>query len=251
MMNTVIGLFDDRSEAQAAERDLLQSGFKREECQMTEQPPSQGKPESGGFWNRMKDWLGMDDQDLYAEAARQGGKLVTVTASDDAKTKLAQQILEKHHPVDIDSRAAQWQQQRCKTGSSSQTKGDGKREQGKQSIPVVKEELKVGKRQTTGKGGVRVYSRVTERPVDEAVQLREERVNVERRRVDRPAGPEAFKEQTIEMTEIREEPVVSKEARVVEEVVVNKETTQRTEHVRDKVRQTQVEVEKLDDRRRD
>ena len=42
-----------------------------------------------------------------------------------------------------------------------------------------------------------------------------------------------------------EEPVVQKRARVREEVVVGKETKQRTEQVRDTVRRTEVEVEQL------
>ena len=40
--------------------------------------------------------------------------------------------------------------------------------------------------------------------------------------------------------------MVNKQARVVEEVVVGKEATERTETVRDTVRRTDVEVEQLD-----
>ena len=47
------------------------------------------------------------------------------------------------------------------------------------------------------------------------------------------------------MTETSEEAVVSKQARVVEEVVVRKDAQERTETVRDTVRRTDVEVEKL------
>jgi stress response protein YsnF len=55
-----------------------------------------------------------------------------------------------------------------------------------------------------------------------------------------------FRERTIEMEERGEEAVVSKEARVVEEVVVRKDANQRTETVSDTVRKTEVEVD--DDR---
>ena len=55
----------------------------------------------------------------------------------------------------------------------------------------------------------------------------------------------AFKEGTIEVTETAEIPVVAKEARIVEEVVVGKEATQRTETVHGTVRRTDVEVEQL------
>ena len=115
------------------------------------------------------------------------------------------------------------------------------------AIPVVEEELRVGKREVN-RGGVRVYSHVTERPVEEDVQLREEHVRVQRNPVNRPASEadfQAFKEGTVELTETTEEPVISKQARVVEEVVVGKDVTDRTQTVRDSVRRTDVEVEEV------
>lgn len=111
-------------------------------------------------------------------------------------------------------------------------------------MKVVEEDLLVGKR-VIEHGRVRVYSHVTERPVEEQVSLREEHVTVKRRPVDRPATNEdlnAFRESTVEMTEYAEEAVVAKEARVVEEVVVGREVETHTETVRDKVRRTDVEV---------
>jgi stress response protein YsnF len=74
---------------------------------------------------------------------------------------------------------------------------------------------------------------------------REERVAVERRPANRALGDAelAFQERTIEAEERGEEAVVSKEARVTEEVVVRREAEQRTETVSDTVRQTEVEVE--------
>lgn len=115
------------------------------------------------------------------------------------------------------------------------------------AIPVVQEQLKVGKREVA-RGGVRVYSRIVETPVNENVQLREEHVNVERRPVNEPISgldATAFKEQSIEMRETAEEAVVEKSARVVEEVMINKEVTQREQQIHDTVRHTEVEVEQL------
>jgi uncharacterized protein (TIGR02271 family) len=116
-----------------------------------------------------------------------------------------------------------------------------------QRIPVVEEEMRVGKRQVQ-RGGVRVYQRVSEKPVHEQVELREEHVNVDRQPADRPATEAdlaAFKEGQVELREMAEEAVVSKTARVVEEVNVSKEATQRTEDINDTVRRTDVEVEQL------
>ena len=56
-------------------------------------------------------------------------------------------------------------------------------------------------------------------------------------------GSDAFQERTIEVEERGEEAVVSKEARVTEEVVVRKEAEQHTETVSDTVRKTEVDVE--------
>ena len=56
-----------------------------------------------------------------------------------------------------------------------------------------------------------------------------------------PAG--AFEERTIQVHQTTEEPVVSKTAHVAEEVVVHKESTERTETVRDDVRREEVEIQ--------
>jgi uncharacterized protein (TIGR02271 family) len=115
------------------------------------------------------------------------------------------------------------------------------------SIPVVEEELAIGKREVET-GGVRVSKEVTAQPVEEDVRLHEERVTVERRPVDREVAPgdlNAFENSTIEMREMAEEAVVEKRARVVEEVVIGKEAHERTEHISDTVRKTDVRVEPI------
>jgi uncharacterized protein (TIGR02271 family) len=116
-----------------------------------------------------------------------------------------------------------------------------------QAIPVVQEELKVGKR-TVQRGGVRVYQRVIETPVQEDITLREEHVTIERHPVDQAIAPDqvpAFQEKSFELRESAEEAVVQKSARVVEEVVVGKEVSQRQEQISDTVRSTDVEVEQI------
>ncbi len=119
---------------------------------------------------------------------------------------------------------------------------------GEVTLPVVEEQIRIGKR-TVNTGGVRVSSSVKEVPVEESVRLREERVSVKRRPVDRPAteaDARAIKGGDIEVTERSEEAVVAKRARVVEEVIVNKEVVERAEAVRDSVRRTEIGVEKLE-----
>jgi len=57
---------------------------------------------------------------------------------------------------------------------------------------------------------------------------------------------EAFKEGVVEVSLMGEEVVAQKQARVVEEVVINKETVAHEETIRDTVRRTDVEVEQID-----
>ncbi|RNI22005.1 YsnF/AvaK domain-containing protein [Rufibacter latericius] len=115
------------------------------------------------------------------------------------------------------------------------------------SIPIIEENLQVGKREIET-GGARLRSRIVERPVEEHLRLRSEHVRVERRPVDRPASEAdftGFREGEIELTEHAEVPIVNKEARVVEEVSLGKEVEERDEVIRDTVRSTEVDVDNL------
>jgi uncharacterized protein (TIGR02271 family) len=114
-------------------------------------------------------------------------------------------------------------------------------------VPVVEEQINIAKQQVQG-GGVRVTTSVSETPVNEQVTLHEEHVNVERRPVDQVVDPsriDQLREGTFEVREMAEQAVVNKQARVVEEVVINKEANERTENIQDTVRRTDVNVEQL------
>jgi len=133
-------------------------------------------------------------------------------------------------------------------GAAKTTKRAAAGNQGEAVLPVIEEQINIGKQQVQT-GGVHVHTNVEERPVEENVNLREERVNVERRPANRPvsdADVNAFKEQSFEVTEMSEQPVVRKQARVIEEVVVRKDVRERTETVRDTVRRQDVQVDKAD-----
>ncbi len=113
------------------------------------------------------------------------------------------------------------------------------------TIPVVKEELNIGKREVET-GGVRLRSRVVENEVSKDINLRNETVRVERNAVDRNATEDDFTEAEIEEHEYSEVPVVNKEARVVEEISLSKDVNEREETIRDTVRNTEVDVERDD-----
>jgi uncharacterized protein (TIGR02271 family) len=166
--------------------------------------------------------------------------------------------MEQHVPVDIDQRLSMWREQgwtgydrTAQPYSDAEIRQERERyrtlepQRGEETIPVVEEELQVSKRQVQG-GGMRVHTYVTEHPVQEQVHLREEHLDVERRPVDRPVrdADQAFREETFEVTEKAEQPVVGKRAHVIEEVVISKDVGERIETVGDTVRRTDVDIEK-------
>ena len=222
-----------------------------------------------------------DDQvNLYSTAVNRGNFVLTLSADSEPEVERAADVVERYGPIDIDEHSQQWgagtyasDSMRAGSGSMSQSQSFSQQNaqqnaqqssvqgsqlsgsqqradataQGQTAIPVIQEELAVGKREVS-RGGVRVYQRVVETPVNETIGLREEHVNVERHAVDRPVSPgdlDAFKEGTIELRETAEEAIVQKTARVVEEVVVGKDVTQRQQNISDSVRRTEVEIEQL------
>jgi len=197
-----------------------------------------------------------DTANYYTEGIRRGGTLVSVMA-DQQQVDQALRVMNQYNPIDVKKEGAKWRQSgwggQDAQPASSQTSSTEQRQSttprdtsgNDQRLEVVQEELQVGKREVE-RGGVRVHTHVTETPVQEQVNLREEHVEVERRPVNRAATDADFgnDQATFEVTERAEEPVVSKQARVVEEVVVRKDVNERTETVEDSVRRKDVEVER-------
>ena len=113
---------------------------------------------------------------------------------------------------------------------------------------MIEESLEVGKNKVSA--GKRLKTEVSEREVQETVNLHEESVEVERTRADRTLKPgeanKAFKETTVEVTAYTEKPVVSKEAHVVEEVSLSKNSGERDVTVSGTVRRQDVTVEEID-----
>ncbi len=254
----VVGYFPDEKAAREAIDDLITKGFERDEIHISSSTDYATNAAAGGaaltgretgeshhgFMGWLHSLFGSDDYDddsqRYTEALRRGGCVVAVQADDQDRDEAAE-VLNNHGATDVDQNKTESAQ------SSASYRATGDDRQTKQSIPVVRENLEVGKRMVQ-RGGVRVYSHVVEEPVEEKVNLREEKVRVDRQRVDRPLAPgesASLRDQTIEVKETAEEPVVRKTARVVEEVRVGKEATERTETVRDTLRHTEVETEPL------
>lgn len=261
--NTITAFFDDRSEAYRAIERLSESGIPRSAIKMIADggETTTTTHESRGFWAALGEFfLADDDRNTYAEGIRRGGFLVTVSGYPFDLHDRALDILDDEGSIDIDERSKAWESEGWSrsgsteayaassydrtSGTATSTAIDADNEE---VIPVIEEELRVGKRDVNN-GRVRVRSYVTETPVSESVSLRDENVEITRRTVDRPlnGNEDAFVDRTIEAEEHREEAVISKDARVVEEIALKKTAQQRQETVSDSVRKTEVEVE--DDR---
>jgi uncharacterized protein (TIGR02271 family) len=277
MAKTLVALYDTVTDAEQVVQELIADGFSRSAIHLAlDHTKSRTAPaasverdaayEGAHLIDTLAD-LGVPHDEAYAyvEGVRRGGALVVVESSDDREER-GMEILRRLHPVDIHERTAQWRQEgwtgsdatamtstpRASAATATRSaqeqarfhrSGEGNKEV---TIPVVQEDISVGKREVE-RGHVRIYSRVTEQPVEESVRLREEKVTVDRRPVDRPATEADFaaaEKEVIEMTETAEEPVVTKRARVVEEVVVHKDVTERTETVRGTERHTDVDVQR-------
>jgi uncharacterized protein (TIGR02271 family) len=233
--------------------------------------------EGRGFWSQMKElFVADDDRHSYAEGVSRGGVLLTAEVDEDDADR-ACQILEQSNSVDFESREREWRNDSW-TGFSGADSPMGSRSAmtdssygstgtptnqsalgttgttgttgqvvAEEHIPIVEEQLRVGKREVN-RGGVRVRSYVREVPVHEQVTLREEHVDVERRPVNQSVSAagltgDVFQEKNVELTETSEEAVVAKEAQVREELVVRKTAEERVEQIDDTVRRTEVDVE--------
>lgn len=219
-----------------------------------------------GFWNRL---FGRDlpetHRGWYETSLQQGRAVLSVFVRDEAQRPYIEDILDEFSPLafEQESAAATAMPQTGMAGTPPISPSAGGRleettlrpgdvagertrleREGEEVIPVVKEELAVGKRASERR--YRIHTYVVETPVENEVTLRDERVIVEHRPVagERTLGPgELPQERDYEVIERHEEPVVEKRVRNVEDVVVRKEADERTERVRDTVRETRVEVE--------
>jgi len=222
----------------------------------------------------------------YTNAAYNADAILTVQADSEARAEAASAILDRNGAMDVDENGSQYgdtygsandlSQNYAGTGSATDMSGRmdtngtmdttgttgttgydetarneanlGSNVENREVIPVVEENLEVGKR-AVERGGARIRSRVIEKPVEANVRLREEHVVVNRRPVNRAvtdADVNNLQEGEIEITERAEVPVVNKQARVVEEIEVGKQVEERQETVRDKVRRTDVDVQEID-----
>lgn len=258
---TLVSLFHTEDLAQQTLAELRSAGIPASAITTLSNADGAGSATQSSLQNFE---LPESDMRMLADGIRDGGSVIVVSADDETADEV-EAIFRKYHSHKVDEQVLE-DGSAAHTGASlrddalmaAPLAGDrsgmdrsvndrsGAAFRGETTIPVVEEQLVVGKRAVQA-GGVRVVSHVVETPVTETVKLREEHARVERRPVDRAATEADFRapEDIIEVLETSEQAVVEKTARVVEEVVIGKEASQRTEKVTDTVRKTEVEVEQL------
>ena len=255
-MRTLTAMFDSRVDAETARERISAAGVSNDNVTILDQNHLGGAGQnSGSLWESFKS-LFADDEPGYAEGLRRGGYLLSARVDDNDADRVID-ILDDEGTVDLEQRTSDWRNEgwtgdrTAAVGMTANVADDNRRETvaetGETHIPIVEEELRVGKREVE-RGGVRVRSYVVEEPVHETVSLREEHVTVDRRPVTGDTGANAadmLRERTIEVTESAEEAVIDKRAHVREEVVIGKTVGQRVEEVDETLRRTQVDIEQL------
>ena len=262
---TIVGIFDTPANAEAAIADLRSAGVPERAISVhaetaattatttttgTAAGMTTGAPaRETGFWAGLFGGEPDHDTAVYDRSLQNGATVVTVRV-EQAHVERVMEILERHGPVDVEERASEYgltgaapvgntaaalQPATAQRGPAS----------GQDTLQLAEEQLQVGKR-VVNRGGTRIRRYVVETPVEQDVSLHSEKVTLERHPVtDGRPVTDSFSERTLELTEIAEEAVVSKTARIYEEVGLRKDVTDRVETVRDTVRKEEVEVEHI------
>jgi uncharacterized protein (TIGR02271 family) len=247
----VVAVFDTAEHAQTAVSALKASGFSADDISVLSKDSLDDRgakvASESGFWHRL---FGSDvdlhEAKVYGHTVTKGGSVVSLRVPENLVEK-AVDILHTHNPVDVNQRAASLgiiATPPIATAPTAAAPTRTVKDKG-EVIRLAEEQLNVGKRQVET-GTTRVRRFVTERPVEAQVALHEEHASVVRRAINDPSYIQDidWTDRTVEIAETAEEAVVSKSARVVEEVVVGKQGTDRVETIKDKVRRQQVEVER-------
>jgi hypothetical protein len=260
----IVTLYDTAEHAEAARRNLEAAGFAPGEISMINSKTlsvAGDKLREPGLWHRL---FGREIQQyeaaLYGRSVESGGTVLTVRVPETDVSR-ATAILNAHQSVDILKRAEQ--QGLIKSAATTKpttasappaaappltraASGMSAAVDGEEIIALAEEHLNVGKR-VIQEGTTRIRRFITEMPVEAEVTLHEEHARVVRRAIADPGYLRNldWTDKTIEITETTEEPVVSKSARVAEEVVIQREGSDHVKTIRDKVRRQDVEVEHL------
>jgi uncharacterized protein (TIGR02271 family) len=253
----IVALFDTAEHAEAASRNLQAAGFPGSEISIIDNKTlSAGEKtvSEPGLWHRLFGRnIEQHEAVVYGRTVETGGTVLTLRVQE-SEVPRAMGILNAHKVVDIKARAADQGLISAATAAAAATAAGASSVASTVSTAISKdqvlrlaeEQLNVGKRMVL-EGTTRIRRFVTEKPVEAKISLHEEHAKVVRRAITDPKFIQDvdWTDRTIEVTETDEQAVVSKSARIAEEVVLSKEGSDREETIRDTVRRQQVEVERV------
>jgi uncharacterized protein (TIGR02271 family) len=265
---TIVAVFDTPEHAKAAVDALKAGGFHDDDISIFDRARlgggagavKQGLKEAG-LWHRL---FGGDmyqhEGAVFSQTVDEGGTVVSVRVLD-TEVAHATGILDVHRPVDVHDRAitagiapAAHVEAAAKEIAAAPLAVAQKIATSPKAADVhsdvlrlAEEQLQVGK-QMVETGRTRVRRFTTERDVASDISLHKEHAEVIRRALEQPASLKDvdWSDSEIEVVETAEHALVSKTARVVEEIALKKVGTDHIETIHERLRRQQAEVVQVD-----
>jgi uncharacterized protein (TIGR02271 family) len=254
----IVTVYNTLDKAKEALRVLQVSGFHPDEISVMDRKAFGDVPiGEPGFWRRLFGGNVWDHEaEVYARTLDGGGAVLSLRVPHEEVAR-AMSILDVQGPVDVHEKASTYDIEipkaakalvtpplvaKAAAATATATARLGDREE---VVRLAEEQLNVGKRLfETGTTRIRRY--VVEKPVEAQITLHEEHTEVARRAISDPSYVKDidWEDRTIEVTETTEQAVVSKTARVAEEVVIRRKGSDRVETVHDTVRHQELDIER-------
>ena len=243
----IIAVYDRAEKARDAARALESSGFVTSDISVLNSGSLTDKDiRDSSVWQRLFGRSVPDQESAaYRRTINSGGAVLTLR-TPDRELDRAMKILNVHGPMNLQDRSGSaLASARTSATAPTETRGLDAAEE---VLRLAEEQIDIGKRQVaTGKSRIRRF--VTEKPVEQQITLHEEHYEISHREVNDPqlANDIDWRDRTIEVIETSEQPVVTKTARIAEEVVIRRRGSDHVETIRDTVRRQQLEVERVPD----
>ena len=263
----VVAAYDTAAHAQSAVAALRAGGFSEADISVIDQARVRSvvsdidtRADAHGIWHSL---FGHDvhehEAEVYHRAVQMNGVVLAVRVLD-REVAHALGILNTARPIDVNDRAITSGLAEPARVEAIARKLDSVPLAANQTVAVTpklaavhdevlrlaEEQLQVGK-EMVQTGETRVRRFVTEREVAQDISLHEEHAQIMRRVVNDPKSivDIDWADRTIHVVETAEHALVSKSARVVEEVELSKIGSDHVETVHEKLRRQQVEIERV------
>jgi len=271
---TIVTMFSNISLAEGAKRNLIKAGFLDDDIDIIsgDRLRTEGhEARHPGFWQRLfGNTLEEDQAEVYEDAMRTGGVVLSLRADEDALPR-ALGILDAHEELTErsaalpDDDAPGYATSDGLTAPASGTLQDNVAvdplsthpahrgaartaltgdESDEDVLRLAEERLEVGKR-LVSEGSTRVRRYTVTDQVSQNVSLHEQHAEIFRRPVSETGSTANvdWSEKTVEVEETHEQPVINKTAEIIEEVVLRKEASDRVETINDSVRRQEVDID--------